>query len=344
MPAVDREVAVFSGGSAGYGDAISVGRDSYASTFNWDARAFGRAAPSVAPLGLGVSAGDIPREVGAVVEWESVTGRPILLIAGARITGGAIFRAVGKVQDEAFTIEDFQSGVPYVTAVLFRHDGSDPNAEMAFFANGADADAIRTRTKAGTYSSANHTAKADVLSVVGSDIWRAKGYLIASIVRETDPTVDNNWNTGIPTGRPTYPVNEVMELGGSPMPMKGDGVFKYNPAPSDATFGNLTAFVSPHKDNGKGSFMDGRGRIYYLTADGDIIVLSFGTQSQQRPTRLTAIDRDTPFGRIGAMAADANHVYAAINPGSVQTQQLGLTVKTFDSSANSFTDHTSAVT
>ena len=332
-------IVLFGGGSDGFGDAINVGRDSYPWSINMDSRALGRTVPSVAPTGLGVTAGDIPREITAVVEWETPTGRPILLLAGGRISGGSVFRAVGKVEDEAFTIEDFQSGVPYVTGVLFRDAGA---TEMAYFANGDGENGMRTRTKAGGY--ADGTAEADVLSVVGSDIWRALGYRISNIVRDTDPAASVSWNFGIPTGRPTYPINTIMELGGSPMPMKGDGVFKYNPARSDATFGNLTAFVSPHKDNGKSSFMDGRGRIYYLTVDGDIIVMSFGSQSQQRPTRMMAIDRDTPFGRIGAMAADANHVYAAIDPGGVRTQQLGLTVKTFDSSKSSFTDHTSAVT
>lgn len=335
-------IVIYDGGSAGYGDAISAGRRSYAMTMNMDNRAEGRAVPAVVPTGLGIGATDIPRDIGAVFEWEKSDGTPIILVAGAAIDT-TIKRSVGRVEGGTFYVEDIQTGEGYTGGFLYRHDGDDPDTPAAFFCNGDDQDIIRRRNIDGTYSTPDD-AKADLLAVVGSHAWRTLGYKIAKVRINTEVGTAANSPTQIPAGRSFYDINTVLELGGSPLLLKGDGVFRYNPAPSAATFQNMTSFVPAHKDNGKGGFTDGRGRVYFFTVDGDVLVISFGTQSQQRPTRFTRFNRDTPFGRIGEMVADANQVYATVDPGSRRTQQLGLTVKTFNAADSVYNDHTTALT
>jgi len=345
MPPDTRLIDIFAGGSEGYGDAQDVGRDTYNWTMNWCCGPYGTAAPAPVPTGLSVTAGDIPREITSVIDWESTMTRPFLLIVGAKVSGGTVYRAVAKIQDGAFSIENFQSGSPYTSGILYRHDGSDADEEAAFFCNGNAQDEIERRKKNGAYTSDGiDDAKADILAIVGGDLWRAKGYKLSQLTINTSPGTDANWGTEIPVGRPTWPVNMILDLGGSPLVLKGDGVFRYNPAPSAAVFDPLTPFIDPHKDNGKGGGMDGRGRIYYPTADGHILVLSFGAQSQQGPLRKHTFNRDTPWGTISTIAAGPDHIYGAIDPGSVRNQQLGLTVKTYDDSASAYTDHTTVVT
>lgn len=330
-------IVLFSGGSDGYGDAINVGRDSYAWTYNFDCRS-GRAVPSTAQTRLGTIPG---APYTAAFEWESTANLPFLLLAEG--TGTSTAR-VAKIEDDSSTSAS-QSIDPYTDGILFKYDKdatTDPDEEMAWFCNGQSNDAFVRRKKDATFSSAGHDAKADVLGVVASDFYRGKGYLFSKLTADTDPGTDSNWGVGIPVGRPTYAINKILPLGGSPIVCKGDGVFKYNPAPSTAIFDNLTPYITPHPDNGKNAFTDGRGRIYYDTEDGHILVITFGAQSLQTPTRLNWVDRDTPWGRISAMTADMEDIYAAVEPGRVKTQQLGITVQSDDGGV--FTNHTGNVT
>lgn len=339
-------VVLFGGGAGGFGDAQDMGRDTYNFSMNWQCGPHGTAAPAPVPTGLGITAGDIPREITSVIEWESATTRPFMLMTGAKVSGGVVFRAVGKVQDGSFTIEDFQAGDPYTDAVLYRHDGSDIDAEAAFFCNGYTKDEIERRLKSGGYTSDGiDDAKADLLAIVGSSLWRVlDGYKLQELTLDTSPGTDSNWGTITPVGRPTWPINMVLDFFGSPLVFKGDGVFTYSDAPSDPHFKPRTPWIDPHKDNGKGGGMDGRGRAYYPTVDGHILVISLGRQSQQGPLRLHSFNRDTPWGPISSITAGPDHVYAAIDPGAIRTQQEGLAVKSYDNSAGAYTDHTSNVT
>ncbi len=341
----DRPIVLFEGGADGYGDAVATRRQSYAWSYNTDCRSGSQAVPSTIPGALGLDEGSIARPIKDAFEWETNDSVPIplILMAGATVSAGSVQRSVGKIRDGSFAAEDTRSGEGHTAGILYRHDGSDPDTEMAFFVNGDGQDVMLSRTKAGVYA-ATGTSKADLLSVVGSHLWRTEGYVIRKLTVDTDPMADASFPTPVKVGRPTFEINTVLELGGAPIPAKGDGVFKFNPAPSANTFENITPFIAPDKDNGKGSFIDGRGRVWFLTVDGDVLVISFGTQSQQRPARFYHIDRDTPFGRIDQMAADANQVYAALEPGGTRTQELGLTLLLFDASANTFSNPTVAVT
>lgn len=341
----DTPIVLFSGGRDGVGDAVNVGRDSYAYTYNFDCRS-GRAVLSVAQVRANLT---FQGPVTAAFEWEAATTEiPILFFAGGDGTTGAI---VHEVKDDSVSTST-QSQDPYTDGILFKYDKdatTDPNEEMAWFCNGQANDAFIRRKKDGTYTSSGHDAKADKLGVVGSDFYRGSGYLLAKLTADTDPGTESNWGTGIPVGRPTYDINKILPLGGSPIVCKGDGVFKYNPAPSTAIFDNLTPFVTPHPDNGKNAFTDGRGRIYYDTEDGHILVITFGAQSLQTPTRFNWIDRDTPWGRISAMTADMEYIYAAIDPGHIRTQATdapptGVGINVQSDNGGVFTNHTTSVT
>ena len=338
----DRDIHLFQGGSGGYGWAVNPGADVYHWAVNMDCRN-GRANLVPGPVSVEdlTSTEVFGVRPGAILDWEDTDGVPFLLIPQGR----AATNRVNEFKDGATLVSDSLSlNKPYLGGVVYRHDGSDADAEVAFFCDGSGNNAIRSRLKDGTYDGTSHDAKADSLWVVGGDLWRViDGFKLEKLIISTDPTMNASWGPSqTPVGRPQYPINAVLDFGGSPLVMKGDGVFKYNAAQSVATFENQTPFVPAHPDNGKGAFADGRGRFYYPTITGRILVISFGSQSQQGPLRFHEIDRDTPFGRIQVMTADEEFVYAAIDPGFTKTQQLGLVMKSDDGGV--FSTHTTNVT
>ncbi|KKN05887.1 hypothetical protein LCGC14_1082810 [marine sediment metagenome] len=337
MPVGDRDITLFAGGSGGYGWAVNPGADVYHWVLNMSCR-IGRADLVPGPASFGNQT--ISYRPPVMIDWEDSDGVPLLLVPGGLKGDGRVV----KITDGATTLEDSGGGTEaYTGAVLYQHDDSDADTEVAYFCNGTGEGALRIRNKAGTYNTIG-TATADQLYVIGSDLWRViDSYKLEKVVLGTFPGTEANW-TGIRTraGTAAYGINKVLEMGGSPLVFKGEGVFRYNAAPSTARFENLTPFVPAHPDNGKGGFADGRGRFYYPTITGRILVISFGSQSQQGPLRFQWIDRDTPFGRISLMTADEEFIYAVIDPGAVKTQQLGLIVKSDDGGV--FTTHTNKVT
>jgi hypothetical protein len=342
---IDRPITIYDGGEDGYGYSVRVpGLKTYHWAYNMDNRVAGKAVPALAPLFL---SGTTYWPYATPVEWEEADGLPLLLMFSG--TGGGAGGAVTwRVRDTVFTNEDTQgSTAPYTDAVLYRYDqdgGVDADEEMIFMCNGSGEDNLFRRKKDATIdqgATSAHDVKADHFGVVGGNLWIAQGYKVSQCTSDADPGKDASYVTKIPVGLPSYSINTIVPLGGSPLGLKGDGVFKWNDEIKE--FQNMTPAINPHPDNGKGGFTDGRGRVYYPTADGDILVVTFGFQSQQKPTRITTIDRDTPWGRIGAMTADMEHVYAAVLPGQKRTQDgMGLVVKSDDGGV--FTTFTTEVT
>ncbi|KKL87925.1 hypothetical protein LCGC14_1929870, partial [marine sediment metagenome] len=78
MPPANQRIVLLGSGSGGYGDALAQGQPRYHFTYNFDAQVDGRFVPSIVPAGLSVTAGDIPRRITAVLDWETPTGRPLL--------------------------------------------------------------------------------------------------------------------------------------------------------------------------------------------------------------------------------------------------------------------------
>jgi hypothetical protein len=340
MPLGEEDVVLFAGGRDGGGYSVNPGLDVYHWTMNWDDRPNGRSVPALAPTRI---AATILSEVTTAFEWEKATDKEAFLLF-THGTGAAAL--VGKLENNTVTVNDgsITATAPFTDGILYRTDGATVNDEVAYFCNGSSAEAMMQRVKNGTYSTDGHSAKADVLGIVNDQLWKADGYEISILTLDADPGVDSNWGAKIPVGLPTWPVNKIIPLGGTGIVITGLGVYRYNPNPSSARFEPIIKFDTPHADNGKHAFTDGRGRVYCDTIDGHILVITFGFMNSQTPTRFTWIDRDTPWGPISAFAADVDHIYAAIRPGNTRTQQLSLYVQSHETGGNTWVNETSAVT
>lgn len=330
-------MVIFDGGDDGglYARAVP-GKSTYHHTFNWDCRAKGSSSPSMGPRRVfaGGSTSPTRKPITSFLEWEDSSGKPYLLYA----TGAGTVDANVITATDGVAARENQTADPYLRAVKYRNDvgGGGVDTPVVWLCNGASNDGIYSRLADGTTTNAAHTQKADGLAVVGGDLWSWDGYKAQKCTTDSDPGVTGSWRTPIPVGIPDYDINEMINLGNSPIVLKGEGIYAYNP--QTAEFELLTPAITPHADNGKGGFTDGRGRVYYPTVDGDIIVQTFGFQSQQKPTRTTTIDRDTPFGRITHMTADMEHVYAVTEPGTNRVfSGMGMVVKSVDGGA--FTTH-----
>ncbi len=327
MPQGEGDITLFDGGLGGYGWATDIGAHGYHWAINMDMRN-GRADLVAGPTAVGGT--NLRVRPGVILDWEDDNGIPEILIP----QGTADTSSVLLVQDSTTANEAIDDdSVPLLGGAIYRHNASDADVEMAFFCSGTSGDEIISRTDAAVYVTNKASgAKADLLAVIGPDLWRViDGYKMEKLTLNNDPLVEGSWSgTRIHVGVPSNPINKVLEFGGSPVCLTGAGLYTYNASPTTPRFENRTPFVRAHPENGKGGFADGRGRIYYPTHSGRILVFSFGSLSQQGPLRFQEIDRDTPYGRIQVMTADEEYVYAAVDPGFVKTQQLGISVQIFD--------------
>lgn len=347
-----RAIPIFSGARDGYGDGVKhPDRESYNWAYNFDCREEGRAVPALAPIKIAGSFSNTNfKRMATAFEWEDATTlRPFVLVSTG-VTGASNAGSYTLLlRDGSLTVEgsDTSSSGAITSSVLFRHDGATADNEMAYFARVTLAGTTATlwqRNKAAIYSDTDHTISPYGIFVVSSDLWivSANGYEVQKWTLDTDPGLSGSYGTPIPVGRPTYSVNHIANLGGSPLCIKGDGIFKYDPSTSVAQFISVLNFSSPHKDNGLATTIDGRGRVYVPSVEGHLIVITAGFQSSQTPAKDRWIDRDTPYGRITALTTDLDYVYAAVEPGLRYTEQLGLKVIADDGGVR--TDETTDVT
>jgi len=356
---------IWLGGRDGYGDAVAHGEDSYHWTLNMDVRR-GVMVPSASPLFVASTQASGVTDLGAgaavrdAVEWTPTSGVPTVFIPsgngeGAGGAGGSniasVFRWVNNVMDAAAAY--IKTIIPFTGMVLYRYDQdatADPDEEMLWLCNGSGtAAAVLQRIKLdGTFdggATSAHDVKADRLAVIGSRFCISQGYKFAKCTLDADPGKDASYPTKIPVGRPTYPINEMLDLNGGELIVKGDGIFLFNDALAE--FRNILPFQSPHPDHGKGAIVDGRGRAYIPTVDGDLIVMSAGSASQQKPgfTHIHRFGRETPVAPVSALAVDMDEVFLALGPGAQRTQAFpGLQVFTYKDSTTTYTDKTSALT
>ena len=338
------EIVVFAGGrdGSGYG-TLQADLDTYNWSINWDCLKQGRATPALSTQSLTLAS--VERLTCAFRATDESTGRPTVLVGTADGTAIAI---IYRLRDGTYELDgsDSSTSAGILSGVLFRHDGSNADTSMNYFTRDSTA-VVLQRNAAGTIADTAHTANLQSIWVVGGDLWGvdATGYQVSKLTLDADPGLTTSYGTPIPVGLPEYKIQAILPLGGSPVCCKGDGLFIYNAATGE--WENLLKTLTPHKDNGIGSMTDGRGRIYYPTAEGHIVVYSFGFQSQQQPARLTDIDRDTPHGRISFMTADMDQVYGFIDPGQSAVFGLdaaALGIKVIADDGGSRTDETSDVT
>ena len=335
----DRDVVLFHGGDDGYGDSINRGRNSYNWVHNWDCSPVGTSTPSASPAKVIMSTvGLWPQNpIASAFEWRNANNQPEL----HWFYGDGAAAARHALYNTSFALETTVVD-PWLKAVLYRNDGSDADAEVAWMCNGAANDNIHELLKDGTGPrNTSHDVKYDGLAVVGGDLWGWAGNKIRKLDLDADPGLTASWATATAVGIPSYDINEVVDLGNSAVVLSGSGVFLWDP--QIVEWRNLTPAITPHPDNGKGGFTDGRGRVYYPTVQGDLLVLTFGFQSQQAPVRSHTINRDTPWGRMSALTADMEHVYAAIEGGATRTQGIS-GFKVLSDNGGVFTDHTTNLT
>ncbi len=329
MPQGEGDIILFDGGLGGYGWATDQLQHGYHWAINMDCRN-GRADLVAGPTR--VRAKSLQVRPGVILDWADGNDIPEVLIPHG-LAGSSI---VTLFQDDTTADEAIaDDSAPLLGGAIYRHNASDEDVEMAFFCSGTSGDEIISRTDAASYTTDTASgATADLLAVIGPDLWRViDGYKMEKLTLNNNPLVEANWSgVRIHVGVPSNPINKVLEFGGSPVCLTGAGIYTYNVAPTTARFENRTPFVRAHPENGRGGFADGRGRIYYPTHSGRILVFSFNSLSQQGPLRFQEIDRDTPYGRIQEMTADEEFVYAAVDPGFVKTQQLGISVQIFNES------------
>lgn len=335
----DYPVNLFAGGDDGGLEAINTGENRYHHTINWDCRANGRGVVGLAPCFVAHSAATIADSVTAAFHWKNSAGDPALAIAGGNGTSVAI---AAEFYEGAFTYPLSAAVNRFTDAILYRYNSGNQDTEGAWWCNGSGGENIYDQDDTtNPPDNTGHQIKFDLFGRVGGDLWGAQGYEIRKLTLNADPGLSASWPTPIEVGIPTWNINKIVPLGGSPIVCKPEGIFRYNPAPSTAEFQNVTPFVNAHEDNGKNAFTDGRGRIFYDLDDGQILVLTFGFQQKQTPG-VTYIDRDTPWGRISTMTADIDHVFATLEPGQNRHQQEGLSFLAND--GGSFTDHSTTVT
>ena len=325
MPGKD-PIVLFNGGNDGFGYARHIpGINGFHWCMNWDSRTLGVSVPAMAPI-LVESSSQHGNAIVAAFEWEDSNNIPILVVAGGDGTAEAIASTLSGVDgDYAHNTQtiDFYTG-----GVLFRNN----TTEMAYFCNGIGNDFLITRNKAGTYATTTEV-KADGLFVVGNDLYRTDGFRISKLTADSDPTLSASWGAFSTVGRASYDINAVVSLDGSPFVCKGDGGFVFNPA--DGSFQIAIPVSSPHPDHGKGAISDGRGRVYFPTADGQLIIARYGFQSQHTPLRGKPITIDTPAGGpITAIATDEEYVLLAVAAGTKKSRHVpGFVVYGWDGAA-----------
>jgi len=332
------------------GHATNTGRDTYLWAAGFDLRS-GRAVPAAAYTRVVAATAFSP--VACLFEWELTTGEPILIWTGGNGTSGNA--NIYEWENAALTVAVHPVGTgkaAFTSGILYRHDQDatvDLNEEMAFFCNGYGNDILVRRKKDGTIdtgATTTHTAKADLLAPIGSDLYRVVGsYKAEKLTPDTDPGIETNWPSlaaSVPAGRPTYPINTIVSLAASPVIQKGDGVFFYNRAPSSPVFDPRLA-INPDPAHGIAGIVDGRSRVYYPTADGHLVVITFGFQQTETPGKGASVSRMSFRSPISAMAFDLDYVYAFTEPGAQRTQELsGFKVLTQDGAA--FNDETANIT
>jgi len=122
---------------------------------------------------------------------------------------------------------------------------------------------------AAAWTQATNATYAIALGVVGSALWRAESTNKLSYATTTPLTL-TNWLPASPNqytcGDTTYPVHTIIEFGGTPWALKGDGVYQAN---SRSLFYNQAPQVGrwPHADNGKGAFV-AQGCLWVPSAAG----------------------------------------------------------------------------
>lgn len=170
--------------------------------------------------------------------------------------------------------KDFGSGKSAVDAAVF-------NGEL-IVAMG-ESEKIHKRTTGGSWSQASDNTYAIALGVVGQYLWRAESTNKLSNCSSTPLTLAN-WTPASPNqysvGDSTYAVNRIIDYGGIPWALKGDGAYAPDP---QSRFKNQAPQLArtPHTDNGKGAFV-AQGSLWVPSSSG-LLQIRTGRSKKRGP-------------------------------------------------------------
>ena len=176
------------------------------------------------------------------------------------LIGGRYVYYYNPADDTLTEDEDLGVGVSAVDACVF-------NNELVIACGAATK--IFTRNTAGTYTQATNNTFAIALGVVGSLLWRAHDTNQMSNCSSAPLTLAN-YQPADPNeytvGDTTYAINAIIDYGGIPWALKGDGAYAPDP---QSRFKNQTpaAAKTPHVDNGKGAWV-AQGALWFPSSSG----------------------------------------------------------------------------
>ena len=164
------------------------------------------------------------------------------------VVGGRYMYYFNPADNTVTEDKDFGSGKAAVDACVFNNE--------LIVAMG-ETEKIYKRTTSGTWTQATDATYAIALGVVGPRLWRAESTNKLSSATTTPLTLAN-WTPASPNqytvGDSTYAVHTIIDFGGIPWALKGDGAY----APDTQTFFKNQApqlARYPHSNNAKGAFV-----------------------------------------------------------------------------------------
>jgi hypothetical protein len=248
-------------------------------------------------------------------------------------------------QEGAVTNADTVAGT--FTDICRFEDGSGNAAIIGCYGN---SDYIDSFDSAAT-STSSTTTKVVLATMCGphlygvTDLGAYSTYKVSKCPAGSSPLTATNWSDGSPVGSPMYPINSLRAIGSSPVVGKPEGLFVWDDTANEYV-NRMEYEFAVHMDNGKGMFA-GKRHVFFPTADGGLIKFD-GYSVEDIGPKLSALQhRDNPHMRArittGCVAGD--WVYVVTAPWELGwTQEFGLKVYTYDSSATNYTDITTNTT
>ena len=186
-----------------------------------------------------------------------------------------------------------------------------------------------------------------IISSAGA-LWRSTSdYQVSKCPDASNPMASASWGGAFRVGTSDSKITAIAAIGASPVVFKEDGIYFFIEA--DSRFERKFAASSKHPNNFAFVCPNGANGLFTTCANGDFVdVQQFGAIVVDNPLQ-SAMERDTPIGRIEHMATDGRYVYALTAPGAKRAQPSGMTILTTTDTTNytspgSFTDITSTLT
>ncbi len=278
------------------------------------------------------------------IEWVNNSGDPIILIAmGAPLATGSSTVIARLDPDGTLATDKSQAtAVPgKVNPLVLHSDGGTTPQVFMCFGVGGGASMIYRGVATGWFACTGDPNYADGLFSENGNLWATLGHQVRKWAAGTNP-VTATAGAAVNVGNAGWDITGVGLLARSYIVfIKPDGIYVYDIDTNrfENIWGGLAE--NPHPDTGKGSFTWGSnlciplgwGGMVMLTPGLEIIPIS------PLPAEANG-DREVPGrSRVLAMAADAKHLYASIEPfwRRLGSGEVGVLVRT-TSDGSAFND------